>query len=251
MRFALVLVLMSLATAAHAEPAKCTHADALGLAKILGARWKSASTKEDASSAEDKSEGRARLEGPNTAWLEVSCAAGAFGKPGFFIDALDNHFAGTNRIMVRRRLIVTRDGTVLAAAPDDKEPGRVDDHAFSFRTLDLDGDGIDEVLVSHSFEHHALARSESIDVLAIRKAKLIALGTMSIESSGSNWPTCEGKASEEKVGKATRLVVTVPATRPDCPKAGKHFYGVVGDKLVEINRDGKVMMNGKAVDAKP
>ena len=70
---------------------------------------------------------------------------------------------------------------------------------------------------------------------------------MTIESRGANWPTCHGTGSEEKVGKATRLVVTVPETRPECPKAGKHYYGVVGDKLVEINRDGKLVTDGKPV----
>lgn len=245
MRLLLVLLLTSLATAAHAEPAKCSHADALGLAKILGARWKSAASKESGRAAEDKTDGEAYLDGPNSAWLSVHCAAGSFGKRAFFIEAVDNHFVGTNRIMVRRRLIVTRDGGVLASAPDEKELSRLEDHSFTYRTLDLDGDGVDEVLIGDSFSHHALAQSESIAVFGIRKAKLVALGTMTIETGGRSWPTCEGKQSEEKVGKATRLVVTVATTQPECRKAGKHYYGVVGDKLVEIHRDGKPMLDAK------
>lgn len=248
MRAALVILVLSVATAAHADPAKCTHADAVKLGKLLGARWKAAATKEGTDA--DKTDGHAYLEGPNTAWLDVYCMAGAFGKPGFFIDAVDNHFAGTNRLMVRRRLVVTAGGSVLAAAPDDKNLGKVDDQSFSYRVADVDGDGVDEVLVEQTFDH-GVAHHESISVLAVRKAKLIHLGVMTTESRGANWPTCHGTGSDEKVGKATRLVVTVPDTKPDCPKAGKHYYGIVGDKLVEINRDGKRMADGKSVDAKP
>ena len=174
MRPLFVIALMSIAAAAHADPAKCTHADALKLAKLLGARWKAAATKEGADP--DKTDGHAYLEGPNTAWLDVYCVAGAFGKPGFFVDAVDNHFAGTNRLMVRRRLVVTGGGSVLAAAPDDKNLGKVDDHSFSYRVADVDGDGVDEVLVEQTFDHGA-AHHESLSVLAVRKASTIRLAT--------------------------------------------------------------------------
>lgn len=226
-----------------AKPPVCSAAVAQKLALQLGAAWKSAARTPpgDPHQAPDDSdpstEGHAHLDGDNTAWIDLSCVGGQFGAPGYFVEAWDNRFVGTNRILVRHRAIVKLDGTALASAPDSDDPIRIDDHTWSYRALDLDGDGVDEIVVDHFFEHHALATSNSVFVLAVRAGKLVELpDQITYVQGGQQWAHCEGKLSVEHAGAATHLVATMTeaaAGSPDCLAVGRHEFALAGDHLVE------------------
>jgi hypothetical protein len=235
--------------AVAAAPSGCSNATAFAIAKRLGARWHSAATT-PVDPADGDAPGHVRLDGENTAWLDVHCVAVTEAAPGYFIDAWDNRFVGDNRIQVRHRLIVPRAGTAdLASAKDVETPesgGRLDDHEYSFAALDLDGDGRDEILVTDAFEHHGLASSTSYQILAVHGATLaLAPGTLVAESGGSQWPQCEGTVAPERAGAATHLVLTA-AGGADCPSPGRHTWALVGGALAEIDAAGKPIPKPKS-----
>lgn len=239
-----------LGSAAPAEAAPCSDADAIAIASKLRLAWKSAATLgpvdgKPSTTPDPSGVTGIRLEGPNNAYIDLSCVGGAFGgnQPRYYIDAIDNRHRGETRIRKRYRQLVTRDGKVVASMPTVDDMERQLEHAWSYKVLDLDGDGIDEILATDAFEHNALAASTTVHVLAVRGAKVVEIGSIGIESSGTMWPTCTGKLVEEKAGKGVRLVlvadkVTKQEWIGQCPTEGKHPHAIVGGKLVEVDAAG-------------
>ena len=89
-------------SASLVEAAPCSDADAFAIAGKLAVAWKSTakqapdvkpSTKPDPSGS-----GGARIDGPNNAYIELSCVGGSFDKGGkqslYYIDAIDNRHQG-------------------------------------------------------------------------------------------------------------------------------------------------------------
>lgn len=124
-----------------------------------------------------------------------------------------------------------------------------------FETVDLDGDGTDELLVHRSDDRYPIA--EWIDLVVIREPRLVELkgpgisyddpdigdacqGTLTIEnpSTAAVRSTPSGVRSEiESVGTAQHLVVTTTRSNglsEHCLASGRHVFTLVGERLVEL-----------------
>jgi hypothetical protein len=228
---------------------ECTDAIAAELATQLRVRWGSAAVTvyvpEQPADPRDPldmrvhgpHEGVARLDGADTAWIELRCTGGLFPAPGFFVEAWDNRFT-PDRSLVRHRLIISYDdGRDLASAPDVDEGLRLDDHRWQFRTADLDGDGTDELVVSHNFDHHGHSASTA-SVIVVDDRKLVqptddpivfALG------EPDEPERCTGKLTSQPAGKLTQVVTQITKTKgAPCPDRGRHVYGLRDGALVEV-----------------
>lgn len=113
----------------------------------------------------------------------------------------------------------------------------------AFETIDLDGDGADEVLV-HYDDHRQLA-SAWVDVIAIRGRTLREIEGPRISYEDPDLDErCHGVLARERTGAGVRLVVTTSLSTgrsEHCLARGRHVFALEGDRLVELpGREGQI-----------
>lgn len=154
--------------------------------------------------------------------------------PAFFVELVGAHDDQ------RRRLhgIVAVDGTTeLVPLRDAKlDWAQLRGGKVWFETVDLDGDGREDLVVHRGDARHATA--EKIDVVAIREHALVELEGPKIAYDDSDLDEeCRGTLAREKAGKAVHLVVDVTRSSgptEHCMAAGRHVYELAGDRLLEL-----------------
>jgi hypothetical protein len=156
--------------------------------------------------------------------LELRCMAGEFGAPGYFIEAT----AGT----MRRVGIVDPSGAELVAFVD--EPTDASSRVTKFWTVDLDGDGEDEIIESWrrtgSFgqrpDSWLVVRVVSNGKLRIVKGPYLSRHHPELGGCSATW--------ELRTGAIVVAVDVTPGIPPtDCLPAGKHRFALVGTTLVD------------------
>lgn len=104
-----------------------------------------------------------------------------------------------------------------------------------FETLDLDGDGNDELVVHRGDERQPVA--EWLDLVAIRGKSIVELAGPRVSWDDPDVDEhCHGVVSREKAGHATELVITTSGSSgasEHCLANGRHVFALVGDRLVE------------------
>ena len=104
-----------------------------------------------------------------------------------------------------------------------------------FETLDLDGDGNDELVVHRGDERQPLA--EWLDLVAIRGRKILELAGPRVSWDDPDiGEHCHGVITREKAGRATELVITTSdstGASEHCLANGRHVFALDGDRLVE------------------
>jgi len=166
----------------------------------------------------------------------AACVLGQFGEPGALV--------WVNGSEGPRFEVVNGDGSPLAPpfVSTDANSNQEDLSSYppAFRAVDLDGDGIDEVVVTWQTGAHS--DGSWFDVLHLHGGKLVELAGPRISHDTSGYEhhpssTCKGTLAFEGTGAKARLVVTMTSVRDDehagCLAVGRHAFALVGDKLVE------------------
>lgn len=106
----------------------------------------------------------------------------------------------------------------------------------SLETLDLDGDGADEVLVR--YDDHRQLISDAVDVIAIRGRDLLELAGPPIAFHDPDLDErCHGTLAFEPAAPGVRLVVTTRGSTgrsEHCLDDGRHAFALIADRLVEL-----------------
>lgn len=164
--------------------------------------------------------------------LDVRCAAGSFGTPGFFLEARNAELHRTG--------IVDASGAELVAFVDepDVEPGTF---INGYLAADLDNDGEDEII--ESWRRDTYAKLDSDNWLIVRR---ISNGRFLPRIQGpflSRYhPDLEGGCSATWEFRRHAIVVAVqrlPGIPPtDCLPAGKHSFALHGTRLMNTPAKG-------------
>jgi len=158
--------------------------------------------------------------------LEVRCAAGNFGAPGFFIEARGG---ATHKIGI----VAADDSPDIA---DFTDPGEmpIATSVVEYAAADLDGDGVDEVIETWRKSAHGLLGSDSwlvvrrLDGHKLRRIRGPYLGVSHPElgACSASWHCTDGA-----------LVITVDAQRgippSDCLSPGTHRFVIRRGTIVE------------------
>lgn len=189
---------------------------------------------------------RARMEAAITARLHLerldpeasalTCVTLAFGgQPAYFVEVTGRRADAP----VRLHGVIALDGTTeLVKLSPAVERGLAIPRAMVwFETVDLDGDGSDDILAHR--RDPRLPRAEWLDVVAVRGDALVEIEGPPVAYDDPDLEeACRGTLSEQRVGKATQLVVAVAESTgasDHCLAAGKHVLALSGDRLVSVN----------------
>jgi hypothetical protein len=163
-----------------------------------------------------------------TGELHVRCTAGTFPGPGYFIQA----FAAS----IDRTGVLDADGrTIRVPFVDEKRP-LVATSVIDYATVDLDGDGVDEIVETWRKRAHDMMGTDSW--LVIRRIEDQAFTRVLGPHLSVYHPELGGCRAEVKLAGRT-LVITVedlPGIPPsDCLSRGTHTFALRDGAVVEID----------------
>ncbi|HEY4239475.1 MAG TPA: hypothetical protein VGM88_06650 [Kofleriaceae bacterium] len=190
-----------------------------------------------------------RLGTPAGATVEVICVAGHFPAPGWYLDTRWWHDpsndtpAGSGDAEGKETSeILAVDGKTLIAKDDlsDLTYHQWDDSHLEYVLADLDGDGIDEIIGSLTWEHHGTTSTG----LQLQRVKGGAFETIESEldeiSEGGlanidPVPECKATMSVDTSAKPARIVVDSDGATMGaaCLAKGKHVFELKDGKLKE------------------
>ena len=156
------------------------------------------------------------------------------GQPGYFVELTGRR----GDAPVRLHGVIALDGTteLVKLAPAVARGIQIPRAMVWFETLDLDGDGSEDILAHRRdprFEH-----AEWLDVTAVRGDTLVEIEGPPVAYEDPDLEeTCRGTLSEARAGKATHLVIDVAASSAEsehCLPPGRHELALAGDKLADV-----------------
>jgi hypothetical protein len=171
--------------------------------------------------------------------LRVDCVGGNFPAPGWFIDAIYERDGQATETLG----IAATEGDRDLIAPVEDEISRVqfDGTTATYYAVDLDGDGIDEIVRSSRWSENGFVdvmsyvlqvHGSAIDVI---QGPLVASDDSGVNLRASGlvaW--CDGALSIQ--GRHVVITVKRQLGRPDgCLGVGEHVFELHGGKLVETN----------------
>ena len=165
----------------------------------------------------------------NSSWSRagtqvVRCTPGLFPTPGYYLE-LDTNESG----------IVSADGTTLVAFKREGEK-MVATSIVECATVDLDGDGIDEIV--ETWRRASSGMMGSNDWLEIRRIADHKFETMRGPHTSVFHPELGGCSAEVRLAGRT-IVITVenlPGIPPsDCLSPGTHTFALAHDAIVETH----------------
>ena len=166
----------------------------------------------------------------------LTCVTIAFaGQPAYFVELTGRR----GDAPVRLHGVIALDGTteLLKLSPAVARGIQIPRAMVWFETVDLDGDGTDDILAHR--RDPRFERAEWLDVVAVRGDTLVEIEGPPVAYDDPDLEeTCRGTLSEQRAGAATQLVVTVAASSGEsdhCLALGRHVLSLSGDKLVSVN----------------
>lgn len=174
-----------------------------------------------------------RLDADATALTCVTIALA--GQPAYFVELTGRR----GDAPVRLHGVLALDGTteLVKLSPAVSRGIEIPRAMVWFETVDLDGDGNDDILAHR--RDPRFERAEWLDVVAVRGDALVEIEGPPIAYDDPDLEeTCHGTLTEQRAGAATQLVVTVAGTSSEsdhCLAPGKHVLSLSGDKLVTVN----------------
>ncbi len=157
------------------------------------------------------------------------------GQPAYFVELTGRR----GDAPVRLHGVIALDGTteLIKLSPAVARGIQIPRAMVWFETVDLDGDGTDDILAHR--RDPRFERAEWLDVVAVRGDALVEIEGPPVAYDDPDLEeTCRGTLSEQRAGAATQLVVTVAASSGEsdhCLPPGKHVLSLSGDKLVSVN----------------
>lgn len=155
----------------------------------------------------------------------VRCTPGLFPTPGFFI--------GLDKDVEHRVGVVGTGGEEIIAF--ESEDPRTLTSVTDCATVDLDGDGIDEIV--ETWREVAHGRVGSSSWLEIRRLDGAALATIRGPHTSVSHPDLGGCSAEVRLAGQT-IVITVESTSgippSDCLSPGTHTFALDRDAIVEL-----------------
>lgn len=154
------------------------------------------------------------------------------GEPAFFVEVIAT--TGDRQLRLQGVMRVDGEGELIALREAPLSWPQLLGGQAAFETIDLDGDGTDEVLVH--YDDRRQVRSSWIDVIVIRGDRLLELaGPRIAHDDGDLDEHCDGTLSRERVDGATHLVVTTTTSSgasEHCLGVGRHVFALDGERLV-------------------
>jgi hypothetical protein len=176
--------------------------------------------------------------------VTATCVAVWSGEPLWLLDGWVDRDASVDLFTA----LVTPDGAVKSVSSDlELPPGAIMRSGTTYAAVDLDGDGRDELLLEHSYDHGGYSQS-SLSAAAIGPdGKLVVSTAPPIALSSDNTAADPDPADAYSCDATHRLVdrpgggtlieiEAAPATgtaNDSCPAPGRHVYRWDGARLVE------------------
>jgi hypothetical protein len=157
------------------------------------------------------------------------------GQPAYFVEVTGRR----GDAPVRLHGVLALDGTteLIKLSPAVSRGIQIPRAMVWFETLDLDGDGTDDILAHR--RDPRFERAEWLDVVAVRGDALVEIEGPPVAYEDPDLEeTCRGTLTEQRAGAATQLVVMVAGSSGEsehCLGPGKHVLALSGDRLVSIN----------------
>jgi len=159
----------------------------------------------------------------------VHCTPGLFPTPGFFVEVVDrdeDHHVG----------VVSVDGRITLVPFEIEDQRTIATSVIECATVDLDGDGIDEVV--ETWRKSAHDRMGSDTWLEVRRIVDHELMTIRGPHTSVFHPDLGSCTAEVRLAGHT-IVITVERSSDlppsDCLAAGTHTFALEGDEIVEID----------------
>ncbi len=169
----------------------------------------------------------------------LTCVTVQFGRqPAFFVELVGSLVGSHNDQRRRLHGVIATDGVTELIAPRDAtlDWALLRGRKSWFDTIDLDGDGTDDVIVHRGDPRDPDA--EWLDVIVVRRSGLVELKGLQLSYNDPEIEqTCHGVLATEKVGSATHLVVTTTGSTgasEHCLSSGRHVFAMQAEKLVEL-----------------
>ena len=156
-------------------------------------------------------------------------------QPGYFVELTGRRADAPLRL----HGVIALDGTteLVKLAPAALRGIQIPRAMVWFETVDLDGDGSEDILAHRSDPR--LPRAEWLDVTAVRGDALVEIEGPPVAYEDPDLDeTCRGTLSQTRVGKAMHLVIDVSASTGEsehCLARGRHVLALAGDRLVNVN----------------
>lgn len=173
---------------------------------------------------------RAHLTGASLTCVTIALAS----QPGYFVELTGRR----GDAPVRLHGVIALDGTteLVKLSPAVSRGIQIPRAMVWFETLDLDGDGADDILAHR--RDPRFERAEWLDVTAVRGDALVEIEGPPVAYDDPDLEeTCRGILSETRAGKATHLVITVAASSGEsehCLPVGRHELALAGDRLADV-----------------
>jgi len=159
---------------------------------------------------------------------------GLAGQPGYFVELTGRR----GDAPVRLHGVIALDGTteLVKLSPAVARGIQIPRAMVWFETVDLDGDGTDDVLAHR--RDPRFERAEWLDVTAVRGDALVEIEGPPVAYDDPDLEeTCRGTVSELRAGKAMHLVIDVAASSgasEHCLSTGRHELALAGDRLADV-----------------
>jgi hypothetical protein len=161
--------------------------------------------------------------------LIVRCTPGLFPTPGYFIEASDSN-------LLRRTGILAASDLAEIVRFTDEGQHMVATSIVDSATVDLDGDGIDEIV--ETWRRRAHGRMGTANWLAVRRIADRSLTRIAGPHTSVSHPDLGGCTAEVQLAGHT-IVITVARSSgippSDCLSAGVHTFALDGNAIVEID----------------
>jgi hypothetical protein len=160
---------------------------------------------------------------------------GLASQPGYFVELTGKR----GDAPVRLHGVLALDGTteLVKLSPAVSRGIQIPRAMVWFETIDLDGDGTDDILAHR--RDPRFERAEWLDVTAVRGDALVEIEGPPVAYDDPDLEeTCRGTLSEARAGKGTHLVIDVAASSGEsehCLSVGRHVLALSGDRLVNVN----------------
>jgi hypothetical protein len=168
----------------------------------------------------------------------VACTGGNFGSPGWFLNA--TYRVGTVAMGARGIVAADSQSDAIPRVAGEVPQAQLDDISCGYEAVDLDGDGVDEILERCDANRHGyMELTTSVLHLYGRTLVRISGPLVSFDDSGADPRgngsvySCDGTVAVE----GRHLVVTIGRIQgkpEDCLPVGKHVFELRGAQLAEI-----------------
>lgn len=154
-------------------------------------------------------------------------------RPAFFVELVGEH--GGRRRRLHGVIAMDRTTALVSLQEGKLHWAQLRGAKVWFETVDLDGDGTDELVVHRGDDRYTVA--DRIDLVVIRGRELVELKGPGISYEDPDLgDSCRGTLAIERAGAVQHLVVTTTNSNgpsEHCLAPGRHVFALSGERLVE------------------